>query len=138
MSSPFARKKSTILQQLDAPAEEYSDASPKGSVDEGIRELIQEINDIPGLVTTSSCAGRVSIFLDGNRGTGGKGGGCWLYISHSPVALANENVLSTFGFDKQNDQQVPNPNRNRSFIHFKFEAMVHTSPTYFSFLLIQI
>ncbi|KOS20840.1 tRNA wybutosine-synthesizing protein 3 [Escovopsis weberi] len=108
----FAAKKSRILQLLAVPDAEYTDASPKGSVDAAIRHLIDEVNAVDGLVTTSSCAGRVSIFLEGRRtravgpaegeqardvnssslgpesgeqvaGVGGKGaGGTWLYVSH--------------------------------------------------------
>ena len=63
----FLSKKRTILSQLSIPAEEYDDLSPKGSIDVGIRELINEINESEGWVTTSSCAGRVSIFLEGRR-----------------------------------------------------------------------
>lgn len=36
-------------------------------MDAGIRELIGEINAREGLVTTSSCAGRVSVFLEGKK-----------------------------------------------------------------------
>lgn len=68
----FSRRKQTILAQLALPDEEYTDLSPKGTVDAGIRDLIDEINAVDGLVTTSSCAGRVSVFLEGRRG-GGRG-----------------------------------------------------------------
>lgn len=110
-SALFSDKKGKILQQLAVPDTEYEDASPKGSVDVGIRHLIDEINCAEGFVTTSSCAGRVSIFLEGRKskaeaaelvsiagdaderqqqqqqvaGVGGKGGGgMWLYVSHEP------------------------------------------------------
>jgi tRNA wybutosine-synthesizing protein 3 len=63
----FIRKKAKILQDLAVPTESYDDLSPKGSVDEGIRGLIDEINGMEGFVTTSSCAGRVSVFLEGKR-----------------------------------------------------------------------
>ncbi|KAB5547288.1 tRNA wybutosine-synthesizing protein [Coniochaeta sp. 2T2.1] len=63
----FLAKKSKILSQLSAPPGEYVDASPKGSVDVGIRDLIDEINRREGLVTTSSCAGRVSVFVEGAK-----------------------------------------------------------------------
>lgn len=66
----FRRKKAKILDQLSVPDTEYADASPKGSVDAGIRHLIDEINRRDGLVTTSSCAGRVSVYLDGGGGGG--------------------------------------------------------------------
>src|SRR5689334_3638228 len=52
----FQEKKKKILKQLNTPDAEYSDLSPKGSVDEGIRDLISDINEVSGLVTTSSCA----------------------------------------------------------------------------------
>ncbi|KAF4905524.1 tRNA wybutosine-synthesizing protein 3 [Colletotrichum fructicola] len=63
----FTARKYKILQQLSVPDAEYTDASPKGSVDVGIRELIGELNALDGFVTTSSCAGRVSVFLEGKR-----------------------------------------------------------------------
>ncbi|KAH6628636.1 methyltransferase TYW3-domain-containing protein [Chaetomium tenue] len=91
----FTIKKHKILAQLAVPDAEYTDASPKGSVDAGIRHLIDRINNDDahaGLVTTSSCAGRVSVYLEGrkagpspspaagdgglvNEGTGGGEGG---------------------------------------------------------------
>ncbi|KAM7208924.1 putative tRNA wybutosine-synthesizing protein 3 [Naviculisporaceae sp. PSN 640] len=126
-SSIFAQKKAKILSQLAVPETEYSDLSPKGSVDAGIRDLIDEINALEGVVTTSSCAGRVSVYLeghkalgkgvkneDGNRiqkedevveernpvsssSAGGKGGGEWLFVSHDP--LPESPSLVTLGCD---------------------------------------
>lgn len=63
----FTIRKLKILEQLSVPDAEYTDASPKGSVDVGILELIGELNALDGFVTTSSCAGRVSVFLEGRR-----------------------------------------------------------------------
>ncbi|CAG8955949.1 hypothetical protein HYFRA_00008803 [Hymenoscyphus fraxineus] len=109
----FTTKKSHILSLLSVPTEQYDDLSPKGSVDVNIRDLIDEINTREGSVTTSSCGGRVSVFLEGKRsagerhgeivqgsmveegkeretkaGVGGKGGGGrWLFVSHDPVSL---------------------------------------------------
>jgi tRNA wybutosine-synthesizing protein 3 len=71
----FARRKQRILELLAVPEAEYTDASPKGSVDEGIRELIGEINDVEGFVTTSSCAGRVSVFVEGRKAASVSAGG---------------------------------------------------------------
>lgn len=66
-SPGFRARKREILDRLAVPTADYTDASPKGSVDEGIRHLIAEINGREGLVTTSSCAGRVSVFLEGRK-----------------------------------------------------------------------
>lgn len=63
----FLAKKKSILDQLAVPISEYDDLSPKGSIDVGIRDLIDEINQIEGCVTTSSCSGRVSVFLEGKK-----------------------------------------------------------------------
>ncbi|KAJ5557227.1 hypothetical protein N7494_001142 [Penicillium frequentans] len=110
----FEARKNKILEELSLPDAEYTDASPKGSVDEGIRDLIRDINVLPGLVTTSSCAGRISVFLEGKKSTssvqdvqasvqaqrqfaqsGGKGTGRWLYVSHDPFVLPESNVSSS-------------------------------------------
>ncbi|KHO00233.1 tRNA wybutosine-synthesizing protein [Metarhizium album ARSEF 1941] len=122
----FTAKKTRILQQLAAPDAEYADLSPKGSVDSGIRPLIDEINCADGFVTTSSCAGRVSVFLEGERatstGVGGKGGGgTWLYVSHD--AVDGQDWLRSLGLE---DGEVPGPQgcRGGRLIHFKFEPML--------------
>jgi len=74
LSPSFTSKKSRILAQLSIPAETYDDLSPKGSIDIGIRDLIDEINACEGWVTTSSCAGRVSVFLEGSKEKTSDGG----------------------------------------------------------------
>ncbi|KAG8408658.1 hypothetical protein J3458_019679 [Metarhizium acridum] len=134
-SQAFAEKKTKILDQLAVPEAEYTDLSPKGSVDRGIRHLIDEINSADGFVTTSSCAGRVSIFLQGRKatpcadadadeqppaqvaGVGGKGaGGTWLYVSHDPVK--GQDWLQSLEFEDGEAQ------RTGRLIHFKFEPMI--------------
>lgn len=62
MSSQFRDKKNYILKNLalDSP-----DASPKGQVDEEILPLVYQLNEHSGIVTTSSCAGRIAVFLEG-------------------------------------------------------------------------
>lgn len=66
----FTTRKNKIIEELAIPDEDYTDLSPKGSVDLGVRDLIRDINALPGLVTTSSCAGRISVFLEGRRDVG--------------------------------------------------------------------
>ena len=131
----FAVKKAKILSQLAVPDATYTDLSPKGSVDEGIRHLIAEINAVQGLVTTSSCAGRVSVFVEGRKtavcdeggdaqlaGVGGKGGGGnWLLVSHDPV---EENDAWIQGLDLADEANVSAGSAGRRLIHFKFEPMV--------------
>ncbi|KAF2968692.1 hypothetical protein GQX73_g4889 [Xylaria multiplex] len=148
----FSRKKERILELLAVPDAEYSDASPKGSVDAGIRELIGEINALDGFVTTSSCAGRVSVFVEGRKAASGEkpeaeeeeaarpatlaavggkgGGGAWLFVSHDPVAdSGSEDVKSFLGLrgsaDCENHRGAAEkaPNDTR-LIHFKFEPMI--------------
>ena len=60
LTDPFDASKSQILDALQGGI----DRSPKGSVDEPILSLIEEINKLPNFVTTSSCSGRVSVFFE--------------------------------------------------------------------------
>lgn len=147
MSTNFQVKKSKILEQIQVPDEEYTDLSPKGSIDVGIRVLVGEINKIDGLVTTSSCAGRISVFLEGTKkaslqplledsvgqsaqepaiaGPGGKGGGKWLFVDHEPVSKTSTTIHALFGIDIPSGSPIEPGAR---FVHFKFEAMVRRMP----------
>ena len=149
----FRARKEKILQALSVPDEEYKDLSPKGSVDDGIKDLINEVNSIDGLVTTSSCAGRISVFLEGSKdepeggrlgGTddhpsqravpGGKGiGGRWLFISHDPVSpptSSNEEVdpvMKLFGLSTSQRLLDTSQPKKMRLIRFQFEPMVISS-----------
>ncbi|OJK02038.1 hypothetical protein ASPACDRAFT_58420 [Aspergillus aculeatus ATCC 16872] len=123
----FELRKRKILAELSIPDAEYTDLSPKGSVDEGIRELIDDINTLPGLVTTSSCAGRLSVFLEGRKKqhqqqssegqqrqfvpSGGKGAGKWLYVSHD--------ALKEYG-EKQGEEEDEEEENNKRPLHRLF------------------
>jgi len=63
----FTAKKAKILADLAVPDAEYTDKSPKGTVDVQIRDLIDEVNAYDGFVTTSSCAGRVAVYVEGPK-----------------------------------------------------------------------
>ena len=115
----FTTKKDAILTSLSTPESAYTDLSPKGSVDSAIKPLIDRINALEGVVTTSSCAGRLSVFLEGRKSCkgrerrgdakdnegygkeseqsavpGGKGlGGKWLFVSHEPVVLSEKGEI---------------------------------------------
>jgi tRNA wybutosine-synthesizing protein 3 len=141
MLNRFQTRKQKILEQLTVPDEQYQDLSPKGSVDAPIRALIGDLNVLEGLVTTSSCSGRISVFLEGRKadpaevnpkdespaGPGGKGGGgLWLYISHDPITTPPEgpaDLTTTFGLTKSGSADGTSI-RARRYIHFKFEPMV--------------
>lgn len=146
MAGRFEVRKNKILEQLDAPAGEYHDLSPKGSIDEPIRELISEINNLEGLVTTSSCSGRISVFLEGRKGQiedaasategeesragpGGKGGGgAWLFISHTAVEASDSTTrpkyMSMFHLEQVTAEEERIPSVSCRYIHLKFEPMV--------------
>ncbi len=56
------------------------DRSPKGSIDEPIRGLLRLINgEETGYVSTSSCSGRIILFLSGVKQP------TWLLVEHKPV-----------------------------------------------------
>jgi len=110
----FAQRKTALLAGLQS---DERDASPKGSVDVEIRPLVTQLNQYDGVVTTSSCAGRMACYLEGAKvsknpipspdaynsleqaSSGGKGGGRWLYVSHKPYSFADNSRASVDLFD---------------------------------------
>lgn len=149
MSLDFKVKKEAITRQLSMEPAEYIDKSPKGSIDEPIRSLVAEINDIESLVTTSSCAGRISVFLEGQKelgassndrgrieisrtSDGGKGGGQWLYVTHEKLETledpSGESLSSKLGLAESSEELRSMVNYKQRLIHFKFEAMVRVLP----------
>lgn len=146
--SIFTEKKRKILQELNRPDEEYKDLSPIGAVDPNIRQLVDQINETDDYVTTSSCAGRISVFLEGvakprsndqededttiSSSNQGKGGGKWLFVTHDPVDLSplqeDGELLRLFQMpDNGMKISFPPPSteeRKVRFVHFKFEPMV--------------
>ncbi|KAG9245371.1 methyltransferase TYW3-domain-containing protein [Calycina marina] len=148
----FISKKRTILAQLAIPDAEYHDLSPKDSVDVGIRELIEEVNGGKGWVTTSSCAGRICVFMEGQRKTvgleddgngsvedvmetraaaGGKGGGGkWLFVSHDSFTVdlkGSGRLAEMWGMVRDEAKETEHSQisvTERRFIHFKFEPMI--------------
>ena len=151
----FISKKAKILADLAGPIDDYTDASPKGSIDTPIISLITQINRLPQFVTTSSCSGRISVYLEGSKGdghvdesavpaeggvkatiagTGGKGGGGrWLYVSHDPVDLKTAGDLSKLVGLKVAQGGVGDGMRGgQRLIRLKFEPLVCRSLFYFS------
>ncbi|KXT06002.1 hypothetical protein AC579_6054 [Pseudocercospora musae] len=142
--SGFQERKAKILEDLARPDEQYDDLSPKGSVDTQIRDLVDSINQRDGYVTTSSCAGRIAVFLEGapksgqsevqesadviSASTQGKGGGRWLFVSHDPLdmsALAQADALaSLLGLPHEVSVSCPGTEERPRFVHLKFEPMI--------------
>jgi len=133
--SHFQQTKARILNALAVDIANYTDLSPKGSIDENIKELINIINSHPQYVTSSSCSGRVSLYVEGKKkplnetemvaSAGGKGGGGWILVEHDPIELElpewkSDSLLSKFGL-KPAVGEIP---EFASLIHVKFEAMV--------------
>ncbi|KAL8721157.1 MAG: hypothetical protein Q9181_007767 [Wetmoreana brouardii] len=88
----FRTLKSHILTSLSTPSGTYTDASPKGSVDTAIVSLIERINALDGVVTTSSCSGRCSVFLEG-----------WKKASSSPATDDGEQQTDRSDRDGEED-----------------------------------
>lgn len=148
MSRSFEAKKKQILSDLALSDQDYTDLSPKGSVDVGILDLIHKINKFDGFVTTSSCAGRIAVYLEGARkatvgsslsdaggtaGAGGKGGGKWLFVSHDPISLEQAvqkhgSVLALCQLQADDGARAPlsdgQPMSHSKLVHLKFEPMV--------------
>ena len=151
----FLRKKAKILSSLSVPETDYSDKSPKGSVDEPIRELITLINAQPGWCTTSSCSGRVAVFVEGPRckdtvsgattkdgaktvktGPGGKGGGRWLFVSHEPIATDDRHQFGLGGeasptinaFGTSTSQRLINLAFSPLILHVLCATLRHAKP----------
>ncbi|KAG2492264.1 hypothetical protein HYH03_009504 [Edaphochlamys debaryana] len=80
----FEQRRAVVLAGLQA---ECGDKSRKGSVDAPIASLVARINAHPGVYTTSSCSGRISVFGEPTPESraGGKKGGEWAYASHEPA-----------------------------------------------------
>jgi tRNA wybutosine-synthesizing protein 3 len=138
LPSSFVIKKQKILSSLSTPSAAYTDLSPKGSVDTAILPLIHEINALEGLVTTSSCAGRISVFLEGRKldaAVGGKGGGGrWLFVSHEPLNLnLHEDLEKLFGLQVGVLDRRPTGMAVGRTVRFQFEPMVCMHYVIFAF-----
>lgn len=107
----FQGRKSQALENL-------VDKSPKGSIDDPIRECLGLINALPGFFTTSSCSGRVSIFCEPTDGKGRDG--FWLFTSHSPIPQGQP----TFdALERELPQQLLPASVGRA-VYFKFEPLI--------------
>ncbi|KAK6348757.1 hypothetical protein TWF730_009529 [Orbilia blumenaviensis] len=148
LKQEFSSRKKGILGALASG----TDASPKGSVDKQILPIMELLNSHPGAVTTSSCSGRVSVFLEGRKqssttpalrqadgvdvaAAGGKGGdGRWLFVTHDPLSddilqeSQDDATLRTlFGgvpSEPAATEQLGSLSSETRYVHFKFEPMI--------------
>lgn len=136
----FDRKKEHILQEIGINSENNPDASPKGTIDTLCLPLIFLINSHKDMVTTSSCSGRVSVFLEGSKDKkatqkveeeskilkiGAKGeGGRWLFVSHEKSDIhewwSHEDVALQFG----GNINMEDCNEGTRYILFKYEPLI--------------
>lgn len=130
----FDASKSKILEGLRSTE---VDASPKGHPDAPIFPLLDLINAHEDLVTTSSCSGRVAVYVDAaaemqeagghisSKGTGGR----WTCVRHEPfsrpeIEARDDELLRTlFGSDGASAAGARYQAGQR-LVHFKFEPMV--------------
>ena len=73
----FSRQKNQILSRKDN--------SSKGSIDAGIRDVVDMINSYPDYFTSSSCSGR--IFLMEIAESGRKDESEWVFVKHGEVSF---------------------------------------------------
>jgi tRNA wybutosine-synthesizing protein 3 len=84
----FEEQKKKYLRDLE---DTDPDRSKKGDVDIQIKPLLDAINAQDEFYTTSSCAGRIDLFVEPLSGK--KHEGEWLYVSHD-LAIEKELVAS--------------------------------------------
>lgn len=126
MQDSFDQKKQSILLEISSNSPDNLDASPKGTIDKYCLPIIDTINSHRDMVTTSSCSGRVSIFLEGvktNNSTSvvAKGHeGRWLFVTHEPKDLNNWYDSIDFNYDTS---KFPENASARSIL-YKFEPLI--------------
>lgn len=112
----FDAQKKEILEGLKSSV---PDASPKGHPDSPIFPLLDVINSHPDWVTTSSCSGRISVYVQGANSR--KGGGYWLFVSHQ----AHEELPPVLEDEKVEYGKVPSfPVEGNREIQYAFEPMI--------------
>ena len=107
----FARRKADTLAELAIDGGDFSRA---GHVDERARPVVALVNRHPDFFTTSSCAGRVSVFADpttATRAAGMKGGewGCTSTTTPADAADVLAAVRSKLGASDAAGASAPDP-----------------------------
>lgn len=135
----FNQKKQSILYEINSV---QPDLSPKGSIDSLCLPIINLINSHNDMVTTSSCSGRISVFVEGTKQhdsvnkTGGKGqGGKWLYVSHDQDQVVDwveklkngsgpENQKIVFNQINEDAISVQNFDSTIRYVLYKYEPFI--------------
>jgi tRNA wybutosine-synthesizing protein 3 len=131
MQDPFDQKKKSILAEIGATDEITPDASPKGTIDEFCIPIIHLINSNKDMVTTSSCSGRVSVFLEGMKNIdqddikiGAKGNyGRWIFVTHDPKDLPDWSSSVNFKYITDGSS-YGSTDVNARYILYKFEPLI--------------
>lgn len=133
----FNRKKEHLLKEIGLNSENNPDASPKGTIDALCLPLIFLINSHKDMITTSSCSGRVSVFVEGSKEVdfeqenggkvkiGAKGdGGRWLFVSHEKGDIqewwTHKDVKLKFKELPKNKEY----NIDTRYVLFKYEPLI--------------
>ncbi|AAS54445.1 AGL045Wp [Eremothecium gossypii ATCC 10895] len=118
----FDQKKKSILSGINS---EGPDLSPKGDIDSLCIPIIELINSHKDMVTTSSCSGRVSVFVEGRKAgskPGGKGeGGRWLFVSHDKELVRGWRAAHDLDWDAA---RAGDGDSNGRFMLYKFEPFI--------------
>lgn len=129
MQDPFDQKKESILREIGATNEVTPDASPKGTIDVKCLPIINTINANHDMVTTSSCSGRVSVFLEGIKKQEGQIGakgheGRWLFVTHDAEELPQWWEAVDFVYGEAAGSTSSTPANTTRFILYKFEPLI--------------
>lgn len=130
--NPFDQKKASILAEISS---EQPDLSPKGDVDVLCYPIMDLINSHSDMVTTSSCSGRLSVFLEGDKQhngvqkSGGKGeGGRWLYVTHKydeVTGWLSKLDPDSFVFVEDGlEKFIEGPNLSSRLVLYKYEPFI--------------
>ncbi|CCH59808.1 hypothetical protein TBLA_0B09900 [Henningerozyma blattae CBS 6284] len=128
----FDQKKNAILEEINSTD---LDLSPKGTIDELCLPIMKLINSHRDMVTTSSCSGRLSVFVEGNKvhnktvKVGGKGdGGKWLFVTHNQDEvlgwLNNLENKNTYFQPILTPNSTPGSDGSTRLILYKYEPFI--------------
>ena len=130
--NPFDQKKKAILAEINSLE---PDLSPKGTIDQLCLPIMHLINSHKDMITTSSCSGRISVFVEGAKlinkkdvKSGGKGlGGRWLFVTHEQDEVLNwlNNISETEQIPFQSvDDNTNEFDNSVRYILYKYEPFI--------------